>query len=501
MEYEEIDRYVKRYSFKSKIGIAFKHSLDLHYELIYGDRNYVTNNELPYELETFVIFALANKEWKNDIISENDYAKIINAIRHYQHPLLNGLSNEEYISKSFPSLLLNELYQQSNFLQEYYRFHYYFTFKSEDIDMYKEFYKTFNTNYIDFACFGRGIELMLIMLHDKSPHSSIYYNLLQEYLERNKMVVLNLIKTKEEMYDYIHNNYSTSDYIACLRPFNSFPFIQEGSSMYFPITYAIRPAVTTSLLHRLITNNKNVEYKKNLVYESYLFNILKDSKQFIEVYPEKEYENKDTSNNRTVDVLARTDDFIFLFDSKSLTPNSKIRIFDNDAIEKDKNRIVKCLVQVYLHIKNKLFKEVGYCDFDLSNYSLDDVYGCVVLQESPYFLLDDVYKIVAKELDIDIDTSEYKWLIKHVLYCEIRDIEKYCFTSTNLSEAIKNNNSEGFVSLINDVNNKYTYIKLNDFIKEINNKSQEMLLDILNKQRNLNISLEDIKDYTNVNNL
>ncbi len=122
---------------------------------------------------------------------------------------------------------------------------------------------------------------------------------------------------------------------------------------------------------------------------------------------------------------------ISFFDSKSFTPKTDIRKFSQKALDEDIKRIAEACAQMYKHIRNRFPNE--YCYFEKAPKSKpDNIFGLVVLQENPYIRGNPIYKKTAEILKISEDSDEYLWLCAHVGISSIQQIERYCFTETNM---------------------------------------------------------------------
>ncbi len=136
---------------------------------------------------------------------------------------------------------------------------------------------------------------------------------------------------------------------------------------------------------------------------------------------------------------------IIFFDSKMYTPRRNLRIFDQHAFDLEINRLATNCQQVYEHIRYRF--PMQYNPFHLqTEINPDDIYGLVVLREDPRIQIDYIYKKTATLLEIPFDSPEYKWLCRHVGIISLSDVEKYCFTHSNLPDHIYGGQSREYLT-------------------------------------------------------
>jgi hypothetical protein len=188
-------------------------------------------------------------------------------------------------------------------------------------------------------------------------------------------------------------------------------------------------------------NNNLTELIGKEVLEPYLYKIILDSNLFDEVIPEQNYyENK--REQRTLDIMARKGDYYIFFDSKSYTPKRDLRIFSETTFEIEVERISKACKQVYLHIHNRFPHKYNFFS-EIESVAFDNIFGLVVVRENPHVRADHVYTKIAEMLKIDKHSYEYDWLCKHVGLVSIHEIERYCFTQSDIVGAVRANSESG----------------------------------------------------------
>ena len=139
MEYEKILTILQRYSFAEKMKIAHKYSAAIMSLTGLIDASKLRGRPLPWDIETFVMFAVTANEWNSkDFQGKNEKAfiDIINTIFNHTHSRLEEMGETE----SFVDWFMITTGAVQFDLQEYYpyrlyRFNYYFSFVNEAITL------------------------------------------------------------------------------------------------------------------------------------------------------------------------------------------------------------------------------------------------------------------------------------------------------------------------------------------------------------------------------
>ncbi|MCH4021029.1 MAG: hypothetical protein LKE61_09175 [Erysipelotrichaceae bacterium] len=479
MEYTSLKKYIRRYSFDSKMAMCFRRSCMLYPRMREKDPAKIRNDVIPDELETLAMFSVYYDEWTARLnkFSDAEYIKVINAVRNVKNPRLwkNG-ADELFAERAFPSMAANQFWWQESSHSLYYRFYSYFGTVTQNLDMPQLFKQTFGMDYDRFLKFAWTLETIIYSLSMEGHRDQFSPRdddlLFKSCIFHYRDVVLNLSKTRDGQRKIINDRISDDyDLAICIRPFVTYPFVEYQGSYYLPICYAVIPATSTALMHRITDKNSSVKNTLHEVYEKYLFDIVKGSGQFDEVYSEQVYGKE---NKRTLDVLARKDDIYVLFDSKSFTPKIDLRIYDDAARESDIKRVAEGIVQVYKQITQEFGNH--YDPFKHGEINLDRVYGILVEQVDSYILSDNYFDLAAKMLGIDVDSSEYDWLCHHVAVADMNKIEGFFFTSTSLIKELELSKNERHVYFNKqETRKKYTYQPLDDFKNKI---QQEMMIDL-----------------------
>ena len=341
---------------------------------------------------------------------------------------------------------------QEDVATKIYRYSYYFSFKNDAIDMEDEFKTKFGCSYSDFLSIILGWWYWLSISKRPVPQHAF-----EKMMTAHPKVIESLSITRDRYAEELSSiTLDQDDYLYCLRPSYSYPFIRDGDMLYLPLPHLLIRSVTSSLMFRLTDNNLALREKIGKeVLENYLFGILSDAEEFDELLCEQEYSVSGVTQ-KTIDVMGRKGDITVFFDSKSFTPKSQIRVFSQEAIENDIRRIAKCCRQMYHHIHDEF--QHNY-DFFVAREEIPmgNRYGLVVLAEEPYFRLDVIFNVAAEMLGIEIGSYEYNWMRDHIGIVETYEIERMCFTRSSIVNRIldrKNGHSQNDVWLAGSTDSK-----------------------------------------------
>lgn len=482
MKYEDLPKHIRRYSFKSKMMVCFQRSSFLYPLMLEKAFEKIRNREIPEELETIAMFSLFFDEWDGPAkpITGKEYDSIIQAVRDLQNPHLYSVNEDKtFLEKLFPSIGGNQFWWQGPKWNVYFRFYSYFSMNTKSLNMkqiFQSFYQIDFERFVQFAwMMGAYCEMIsswkyqiATTVEEKQRH----FNRICEYYSD---VVILLSNTREQDQKAIKASINDIyDLSVCLRPLATYPFVDYEGEKYLPIIYMIRPAVTESLMYRIVDSDNSIKSALHEVYEKYLFEILQNCGQFDEVFSEFEYGKE---HKKTLDVLARSGNIFLLLDSKSFTPKKDLRIYDDTARSSDIKRIAEAIKQVYKHVS----KEFGnyYNPFSTKVTDRNNVYGLVVVQSDAYIISYQYYDEAAKILNILPESDEYCWLCHHVVVISLNILENYLFTSTNIINEFKLGEKDTYIYMNKQpTNSAYTYdpiIKFKDRIKEeIDNNARDI---------------------------
>lgn len=429
MEFTDIGRVLKRYSFEAKMAIAHGHSKDIMSSHGILEVNELQKKVYPWEIEVFTLFSIltTNEYQYRDFDGKGirEFYNIINCLRTYTHPKLEELKGDvSFVDCLLVMTGLTQFQVQEPIFYKLYRYSYFFSYISEKINMQQHFENTYGCPYNDFKNAAFATQLLLSSEYDS--------NILINYLIKKKYpkVFSNLVisrtdfvKKQKEITDNI------DDYYYCFKYFNQYPLIEEKGTVYMPLPHLIVQSCTNSLLYRMTQANPHSrELFGKEVLESYIYKIFCGADDYDEVKSEYAY---GTPERRTADVMIRNSHYCLLIESKSMVPSTKVRIYNQEEIEKIIDRTALAVIQLYHNIVDRF--QVEYYPFDVNiKFEPDNIYGIVALLEDHYIRRDLIYKRVAEKLKLDNESIEYRYICSNVKILSLYEIESKVFESHNI---------------------------------------------------------------------
>ena len=442
VEYDKLPVILQRYSFQAKMKICQQFSIRAIQPSGLKKAEQLINYPLPWEIETFLLFSIKSKEYSNNNFEGkniNKFLQMIECIKAYIPSKMMGCINETKLADYILMVLgLTQFELQEFYIYKYYRYFYIFNFKNQKIDMPDLFSRHFKTNYDDFLVFGFVLRLLFSLGINIPP------NVLNYYAVTHSAAMNNLKISRDEYAKQIDRYSSTvDDYLYCVRPSYSFPFIEYEDNIYLPLPHSIDRSITASLLYRMTEGNDPLRTLIGKeVLEKYLYEIIFESDLFDEVIPEQTYILGKTER-KTLDVMTRKiNDYLF-FDSKLLTPKSKIRQLDDAIIDDQIERLSSCIEQIFKHLKHRFTHEY-YCICEpKSIIDKEQMWGMAVVLEDPYIRPELIYCRAARNLKVDINSAEFKWMESHIKLVSLYDIEKFVFTGESILDHMKQQKASG----------------------------------------------------------
>jgi hypothetical protein len=390
-------------------------------------------NIMPWEIEAFAAYSIVfdNENATVEIDSET-FANIITLIRNYWH---NGLTEAEN-SGQYPEafMMISALQQfpvQGVFLQKLYRYHYFFTFQNEHLDMRKVFYEKMGVSYeqleefafLTFVGFSKEVR-------DTIPTLQMQSILTRVFSDKGVLSLLSIDKEdyKKKLFSLYQDN--VIDQYYGLKIQYVYPFVLGKDFTYIPSPYLVVNAVTESMLNRItLGDNKIRRAIGKEVIESYVYEIISQLSTVTWITPELEY-YKGKDRILSSDVISAEGDKVIFYDTKSITPSLKLRKFDVAEIEKDIGIYAENVVQIYNQIKNYL---QGLFQLD-KVYLKDNIFGIVIVLEDAVVsrkkVYDKVYTIL-QETD-DLSEEEKNYICSHIKVLPLRAIECMVLQNTSL---------------------------------------------------------------------
>jgi len=433
MEFNKIPVVLKRYSFKEKMRICTEYSRML---VEIKGLNFVENingKVLPWELETFALLSvLSTNEYDNRTFSSKksrkQFINIINTIKDYI-PTMLELNRNNFLDNFRIVAGLTQFHLQEPFIFKYHRYNYFFNFKNEKVDMQTEFSNKFGVEYSDFAEFG----WLTNAFYSKDLKHDDLVNKTIDYLFYKYSHVLRKLVIERESLIFLQQEVTTNidEYLYSFKYFCQFPFVKHNEDFFLPLPHLLFQSVTSSLLFRLTEDNKGVRdiFGKE-VLESYLFAITESSFKYDEIKKEFDYKGS-KGNERTLDLMIKHNNQCLLIDIKSMSPSISIRNLKTKTIDTTKSRQIDQLVSLYKHINTKFAQE--YIPFESDNkFTKENIFGFVILLEDSFISRKTIHLEAAKELNIETDSDEYRWMCSNLRMISLFDYERIVFFNENI---------------------------------------------------------------------
>ena len=352
-------------------------------------------NIMPWEIEAFAAYSIVYDT--NDATEELDgktFADTITLIRNYWHSgLITAEENDEYPEAFMMISALQQFPVQGVFLQKLYRYHYFFTFQNDRLDMRKVFFDKMGVNYEQLEEFA----FLVFLGFSKEAQDTIPPIELQKVLTKafkDKDVLHLLSIGKEEYRKQLFSLYADNiiDQYYGLKIQYLYPFISGQDFTYVPSPYLVVNAVT-------------IAYKKG------------------------------KANLLTSDVIAAEGDAVIFYDTKAITPSLKLRKFDAAEIEDDIKIYAEDVIQIYNQINNYLD---GLFQMDKA-YSKENIYGIVVVLEDAVVSRKKVYEKVCNILQdaVNVSEEEKNYICSHIKILPLRAIECMILQNTSILPELK----------------------------------------------------------------
>lgn len=395
-------------------------------------------NIMPWEIEAFAAYSIVyNNDDATEELDGKTFADTITLIRNYWH---SGLTAAEE-SGEYPEvfMMISALQQfpvQGVFLQKLFRYHYFFTYQNDKLDMRKVFFDKMGVNYEQLEEFA----FLVFVAFSKEAQDVIPPYELQNILTKvfaDKDVLRLLSIEKDEYKKQLFSLYADNiiDQYYGLKIQYLYPFISGQDFTYVPSPYLVINAVTESMLNRLtLGNNKLRRAIGKEVIEAYLYEIVGQLDTVSWISPEIPYKNGKASL-LTSDVIAAEDDAVVFYDTKAITPSLKLRKFDVAEIENDIEIYAEDVIQIYNQIINYL---QGLFQLD-KVYSKENIYGIVVVLEDAVVSRKKVYEKVYDILQetVTLSEEEQNYICSHIKVLPLRAIECMILQNTSLLPEIK----------------------------------------------------------------
>ena len=391
-------------------------------------------NIMPWEIETFSAYAIIyDRSDATEQLDGETFANMITLIRNYWHDALSDAENRGVYPETF--MMISALQQfpvQGLILPKLFRYHYFFTFANDKIDMKAIFMDKIGVEYKQLEKFAFMVFLYFSKeLQDEIPPQSLQILMTKLFADRD---ILRLVTIEKKEYkkqlSALYNDNLVDQYYG-LKVQYVYPFISGDDMTYVPSPYLIINAVTESMLNRITFRDDKLRRAIGKeVIESYLYDIISQLKTVTWISQEIEY-NIGRNKRLTSDVIAAENDNVIFYDTKSFTPSLKIRKFDEEEIEKDIGIYAKDVIQVYHQVQNYLS---GHFQLD-KDYKMDKIYGIVVVLEDAVVSRKKVYEkaieFLAEESGV-ISEEANKYICSHIKVIPLRQVENMILQNTSL---------------------------------------------------------------------
>lgn len=331
MDYKDVPKVCKRYSFESKIRTLNQISFNL---FNVKKNSIVVSPDLPHpwDLETLLMFCMDDEWYGKDNFCKNGHPvyDLIQAIRDFEDDKILPKGKENlWLRNLLIAGSANQYEIQEVIKFKYYRYNFIFSYIDEKINMPLIFEEKFNVDYRSFMIFTNCI--FMVANTDKLPNK---YEFINDLCVQYNNVVVNLTLSKdkfEEQIKFFSNNYD--DCKNCVKVCNRYPFIYYKGKIYLTLLHSLLLATTKSLFLRLTDQDNELKsLMGKTVIESYLHSIIVESGEFDEVLREQEYGRE---NKKTPDLMCKKNNQYLFFECKSSTPHAHTRCLDEDLIEKE----------------------------------------------------------------------------------------------------------------------------------------------------------------------
>ncbi|WP_036613326.1 hypothetical protein [Oribacterium sp. P6A1] len=424
---------LNKYTLDSKLMICQKYSSRI---MSLSEVDFVkayNENIMPWEIEAFAAYSIVyDDDNATEALDIKTFGEIITLIRNYWH---SGLTTAEQDGR-YPEIfmMISALQQfpvQGVFLQKLFRYHYFFTFQNEKVDMKKIFYKKIGVDYERFEVFAF---LVFLSFSKEAQNKLLKVDILK--LSRiafsDNAVFKELCIEKEEYKKKLASLYKDNviDQYYGLKIQYVYPFISGVDFIYAPSPYLVINAVTESMLNRITYND--IELRRLIgkeVIENYLYDILSQLDTATWISSEIKY-NKGKDIMLSPDVITAEGDNIVFYDTKAITPSLKLRKFDAKEITKDIDIYAEDVIQIYNQIQNYL---QGLFLLD-KEYTKTQIFGIVVVLEDAVVsrkrVYDKVFEIMEKK--IHLSDGDKGYICSHIKIISLRAIECMVLQNTSI---------------------------------------------------------------------
>lgn len=419
---------LKQFSIESKLLLCEKYAQRLmHYDTL--DLSVVStgNGVAPTELEIFSLFSIVFDTGSNTPLDIKTFSKIITEIRNYWHPKLNQSITEDDYADNFMMICgLTQFAVQGNIVQRLYRYHYFFNFINENINMANIFEQKFGCKFDDFEIFVFTVYLILSAKNACNPTIPLSYvfKKYENVMDALTITTDNFIKKLKGLYNNKFVNYFYGLKIQYL-----FPFIEASDGIYIPLPYLLINAATESLLNRLTEENTALrrDIGKNVI-ENYLSDIYSEVKSIHSISPEIKYKIG-RQEILSPDIIIIEDDCCIMFDTKAIATSIKLREFSKEKIEETALILADNVSKVYKQIINYLNGHFSI-GFDIKK---ENIFGVVVVLEDCHISRKRIIECAILKLEKNgpVEEMEKQYICSNIKVISLREVENAVLQNTS----------------------------------------------------------------------
>ena len=426
-------KILENFTLESKLLICQRYSSRIMCCSMVDMAKAYSENIMPWEIEAFAAYSIVyDNENATAVLDSETFANVITLIRNYWHSGLTEAENSGQYPEAFIMISsLQQLPVQGVFLQKLYRYHYFFTYQNENVDMRKVLLDKMGVSYeqleefafLTFIGFSKEAQ-------DAIPALRLQSALTKVFSDNEVLSLLSIEKEdyKKELFSLYQNN--VIDQYYGLKIQYVYPFVSGKDFTYIPSPYLVINAVTESMLNRVTFKDDKIRRVIGKeVIESYVYEIISQLSTVTWITQEFEYQ-KGRGSVLSSDVISAEGDKVIFYDTKSITPSLKLRKFDAVEIEKDIRIYAENVIQIYNQIKNYL---QGLFQLDKS-YSKDNIFGIVVVLEDAVVsrkkVYDKVYAILQETDNLTEDEKNY--ICSHIKVLPLCVIESMVLQNTSL---------------------------------------------------------------------
>ena len=429
---------LEKYTLESKLLACQKYSSKIMACSMVDMSKACQENVMPWELEAFAAYSIVyNSEDAIENLDCKTFTYTISLIRNYWHSaLIQAEKRGEYVDDFIMISVLQQFPVQGSFLQKLFRYHYFFTFQNDKLDMRQVFSGKIGVDYEQLEEFASIIFLCFSKEYREIYPDVDFIKILTMVLENKNILSLLSIEI-EEYRSRVFSLYGENiiDQYYGLKIQYQYPIISGQGYKYIPSPYLVINAVTESLLNRITYgDNKLRRAIGKEVIETYLYDIVRQLDAVSWISQEIEYQSG-RDKLMTPDVIAAEGDAVIFYDTKSSAPSLKLRKFDVNTKEKTIKIYAENVIQIYKQIKNYL---QGLFQLD-REYSKDNIFGIVVVLEDAALPREKIYEKAYSILQETITLSEEdkNYISSHIKILPLRDIEVMILQNTSLLPDLK----------------------------------------------------------------